>query len=309
MAKILIIKLGYSETLDKEISTTTSLGDVVRTTVLLNFFKDDEVNWLVDDKARVLLERNPLIKRVLVYNLETVLQLQRERFDVVINLEKVPGICALADSINAWKRYGFRFDEYNGIAQSYDGAEKVLALSLSLNKKKKNKMFWQQALVEMIGRQWEGQEYRVSYKPRVKTTCDVGLNWLVGNKWNNKAWPKENWKKLEELLRDTYAVSWQAGFDDLYEYMDWISSNRLIVTNDSLGMHLGIALKKKVVALFGPTSSQEIYLYGRGEIVRPQSAYRCVPCLKQECSQPTSCMHFISPDAVARAVERILKHG
>jgi len=51
MAKALIIKLGYSETLDKGISTTTSLGDVLRTAVILNFFKDDDVSWLVDRKA------------------------------------------------------------------------------------------------------------------------------------------------------------------------------------------------------------------------------------------------------------------
>jgi heptosyltransferase-2 len=309
MAKILIIKLGYSETLDMEISTTTSLGDVVRTTVLLNFFKGDDVSWLVDGKAVMLLENNPLIRRVLVYNLETVLQLQRERFDTVINLEKVPGICALADSINAWKRYGFRFDEYNGAAQSYDGAEKVLALSLSLDKKKKNRMLWQQALSQMIGRKWDGQEYLVSYKPKIKDTYDVGLNWLTGDKWLNKAWPKENWKALESLLKGKYSLSWQTGFDDLHEYMDWISSNRLIITNDTLGMHLALAFKKKVLALFGPTSSQEVYMYNRGEIISPRSPYHCVPCLKQECFQKISCMHFISPETVAKAVEKALKHG
>ncbi len=34
--KVLIIKVGYSETLDPEISNVTSYGDVLRTTVLLN---------------------------------------------------------------------------------------------------------------------------------------------------------------------------------------------------------------------------------------------------------------------------------
>lgn len=197
MSKILIIKLGYSETLDKEISTTTSLGDVIRTTVILNFFKGERITWLVDEKAYPLVAQNPHIERVLIYNLESVLRLQKERFDTLINLEKVPGICALADSINAWRRFGFRFDEYEGTAQSYDGAEKVLALSLDENAKRSNKKYWQEALAEMIGKEWHNEEYILGYKPNTQITHDIGFNWTVGSKWQNKNWRKEHWEALE----------------------------------------------------------------------------------------------------------------
>lgn len=308
MNKALIIKLGYSETLDKEISTSTSLGDVLRTTVILHFFKDNTVSWLVDKKAAPLLENNPYIKRILIYNLETVLQLQRERFDTVVNLEKVPGICALADSINAWRRFGFRFDEYSGNAQSYDGAEKVLALSLSLHEKRENSKYWQEALTEMVGKQWQGEGYILGYKPHNSLRYDIGLNWATGQKWRNKAWPKEHWEKLETLLGEKYSISWQKGMDNLHEYMDWINSCSVIVSNDSLGMHLAIALNKKVIALFGPSSSQEVYLYERGKILLPEPdiEYDCIPCLQRECTRPAHCMRFIEPDNVAKAVEEIL---
>ena len=43
--------------------------------------------------------------------------------------------------------------------------------------------------------------------------------------------------------------------DDLHGYMDWINTCRVLITNDSLGLYLGIALGKKVIALFGPTPS------------------------------------------------------
>lgn len=307
MAKVLIIKLGYSETLDKDISATTSLGDVLRTTVILNFFKKDDVSWLVDKKAASLLEGNPFISRVLVYNLETVLQLQRERFDTVINLEKVPGICALADSINAWRRFGFRLDEYRGAAQSYDGAEKVLSLSLNLYKKRKSRKYWQEALVEMIGKKWSGQEYILGYKPKSKAIYDIGFNWAVGDKWKNKAWPKECWEDLEELLKNKYSISWQRGLDNINEYIEWINSCRAIVTNDSLGMHLAISLKRQVIVLFGPSSSSEVYLYNRGKILLPKTGYKCIPCLKRECFQKINCLHFIKPDYVKKEIEKIFK--
>lgn len=307
MAKVLIIKLGYSETLDKEIGTTTSLGDVLRTTVILNFFKGDDVTWLVDESAYPLLEKNPFIRRVLVFNLETVLELQRERFDAVINLEKGPGICALADSINAWRRFGFRFDEEKGQAQAYDGAEKVLSLCLDLEKKKGNLKHWQDALASMIGKQWkDSDEYVLAYQPKSEVKYDVGFNWAVGSKWPNKAWPKSYWKKLETLLKKKgYSVSWQKGLKDLYEYMDWLNSCSLVLTNDSLGMHLGIALKKDLIALFGPTSSREVFLYGRGVKVLPKTPYRCVPCLKPVCIQKKNCLEFITPEIVAAEVVKI----
>ncbi len=308
--KVLIIKLGYSETLDKEIGVTTSLGDVLRTTVILNYLKNDDVTWLVDEKAYPLLEKNPHISRILIFNLESVLQLQRERFDTVINMEKGPGICALADSINAWRRFGFRFDSENGVAEAYDGAEKVLSLCLDLDKKKGNIRFWQDALASMIGKKWtEDDEYTIGYKPKSSVKYDIGFNWIAGSKWPNKMWPKRSWKQLERLLRNKYSISWQRGLNDLYEYMDWLNSCRLIVTSDSLGMHLAIALKKKVIALFGPTSSKEVCFYGRGAKIMPKSPYKCIPCLASQCIQKKTCMEFIDAKAVKDEITNLLKEN
>jgi heptosyltransferase II len=307
MAKVLIIKLGYSETLDNEIGTSTSLGDVLRTTVILNYFKEDDVAWLVDEKAYPLLENNPYIRRIFIFNLESVLQLQHERFDTVINLEKGPGICAFSDSVNAWRRFGFRFDSGHGIAQAYDGAEKVLSLCLDLEKKKGNLKYWQEALASMIGRKWDQEGYVLGYKPDNKVIYDIGFNWSVGDKWKNKAWPQEYWHELEKSLKGEYSVNWQKGLSNLHEYINWINSCRLIVTNDSLGMHLAIALKKKVLAFFGPSSSKEVYLYGLGKILLPKTSYNCIPCLQRKCHQKKNCMRFILPSTVKKHIEAILR--
>lgn len=306
MAKILIIKLGYSETIDPEISRTTSLGDVLRTTVILYPFEKDQVTWLVDEAAYPLLEGNPLIKRILVYDLTSILQLQRERFDTVINLEKVPGICALADSIQAWRRHGFRFDEMRGEAEAYDRCEYVFSLCRDQELKKAHKGSWQESLLDIIGAKWERQEYILGYKPQTAETVDVGLNWAVGSKWPNKAWPGKNWEELKALLEGTYTYSMQQGLDSLHAYMDWINSCRLLVTNDSLGLHIALALRKKVVVLYGPTNSSETYFYGRGEALYPSVQYPCIPCLAPTCSQEKGCMEFISPANVKDRIDLLL---
>lgn len=307
MAKVLIIKLGYSETIDPEISRTTSLGDVLRTTVILYPFRNDQVTWLVDEAAYPLLEGNPYIKRILIYDLTSVLQLQHERFDTVINLEKVPGVCALADSISAWRRHGFRFDEAKGEAEAYDRCEHIFSLCKDAGLKKAHTASWQESLLQVIGAKWEGQEYILGYRPKSRITHDIGLNWAVGSKWPNKAWPKESWEELTRLLDGKYTWSMQQGLDNIRTYIDWINSCRLLVTNDSLGLHIALALRKKVVVLYGPTNPNETYFYGRAAVLYPSVRYPCIPCLSPTCIQKKPCMESISPQAVKRSVTRLLK--
>jgi heptosyltransferase-2 len=252
------------------------------------------------------LQGNPYIQRILPYDLSSVLQLQRERFDTVINLEKVPGVCALADSISAWRRYGFRFDEAHGVAEAYDGCEKIVSLCKDGDFKRTYKGSWQESLLQIVGAQWEGQEYIIGYQPGSKEVFDVGLNWAVGAKWANKAWPAQKWEELKHLLDGKFSYSGQEGMHDLRGYMDWINSCRLLVTNDSLGLHIALALQKKVVVLYGPTNPNETHFYGRAEVLYPETDFPCIPCLERSCHQENNCMDFISATSVMGAVTRLL---
>ena len=292
--KVLIIKLGYSETLVGEISRKTSLGDVLRSTVLLQNFKDARITWLVDEKAIALLKGNPYIERIIPYDLTSVLQLRAERFDTVINLEKVAGICAFADSLNAWRRYGFRFDPEAGEAKAYDGSQHVLELCMNEKEKLSNKKYWEDFLFEMVGSKWQGEIPIIGYKPSSKVEFDIGFNFNVGDKWPVKAWPLEYWKELERLIGSKYTISWQQGLKSIEEYIEWINSCRLIVTNDSLGLHIAHALDKKIVALFGPTLSSEVYVKN-GVKLLPEEEYDCMPCMSTSCSKEKPCMYEISP--------------
>ena len=305
--KVLIIKVGYSETLDPEISNVTSYGDVLRSTVLLNLYKNDHVTWLVDEKAYPILKHNVYIDRILIYNLTSVLQLQAEHFDTVINLEKVPGLCALADQITAWRRYGFRLDIKTGEADAYDGTHNALYLCRNEDEKKNHNRYWQEHLFEMVGATWNREEYILSYEFDGEEAFDIGFNYHVGNKWPLKAWPIENWKELERLIGDKYTVSWQQGLNDMEEYFQWISSCRLLVTNDSFGMHIAIALKKKLVCLFGPTHPNENFLYGFGTHLYPEE-FDCTefPCHVDRCINfEDNCMSLIEPADVLKAIERM----
>lgn len=312
ITKILIIKLGYSETLDTEIGRVPSLGDVLRTTPLLSAlrerFPEARVTWLVSEEAAPLLHGNPLLDRILVWDSFVGFQLMREKFDVLVNLEKIPGICALADMIDAWTKYGFRFDTSAGTYQAYERGQGFLSYIQGKQNGQAAQRSWQQLLLEMLGLEWKGQEYVLGYRPRGEVAADVGLNWQVGSKWPNKAMDRSRWEELARRLEDAgLTVSWQRGLKDLWEYMDWIHSCRLVVSSDSLGVHIALAMGKKILVLAGPTDPSEICLYGRGRVIQPPPLCPRMPCYHPGCDSGLHCMERLDLEAVARTAQELLQ--
>jgi heptosyltransferase-2 len=73
----------------------------------------------------------------------------------------------------------------------------------------------------------------------------------------------------------------------------------VVVTGDSLGMHLAIALRKHVVVWFGVTCPAEIELYGRG--IKLLADVGCAPCWRRSCDQEPKCYDRVAPELIARA--------
>ena len=311
--KILIIKTGYTEVLDVEQnSRIVSLGDILRTTCLLHKYKNDHVTWLTSEEGKPLLEGNKYISRLLNLDFINAYQLESEEFDKVINFEKIPGICALSDRIRARRsRYGFTFNSQTGKAEALDKAYEVLVVSFNPEYKKNNKRTFQELLFEMVGEEFNGEEYILGYWPKTGEIYDVGFNTNVGNKWPSKAWPKEKWDNLEELIGAEFSISRQDKQDDavlknLHSYIDWINSCKILITNDSLGLHLAITLKKKVIALFGPTSADELYFYTNNRVILPQNFYKCLPCFEQNCFNDKYCMDDVLPERVYKELKSLM---
>ena len=80
----------------------------------------------------------------------------------------------------------------------------------------------------------------------------------------------------------------------------------MIVSNDSLGMHLGIALKKKVIGLFGPTAHKEVHFYSRGKAILPPQTFSCFPCFKSHCIRNSNCINDITQEMVYNEVMNLV---
>ena len=301
--KVLIVKLGYSETLVPKIRRTCSLGDVFRSTSVLHLFKNDHVTWLTDEAAIPLLKGNPHIHRLMAFDLLNVLQLQGERFDKVINLEKVPGICAMVNKISAWSHYGFRFDEMTGTANAYDRAHDALAVATKEDAKRLNNQCWAEVLYSMLGAEWHGEPYILGYKPKSQVQFDLGFNTRVGALVPVKAWPESHWRELEQLVKGKYSYSYQQDTGNLEVYMDWVNSCRMLITNDSLGMFLGVAMGRKVLAMFGATPAGEVSPNPNLRKLEAAVQRYCMPCCKATCEMNDPCIRYISPQRVFEAIE------
>lgn len=85
------------------------------------------------------------------------------------------------------------------------------------------------------------------------------------------------------------------------QYMDLAD---VVVTGDSLGMHIAIGLKKRVVAWFGLTCEQEIDFFDRGEAVL--SRVDCRPCWRRSCDRPVKCYESVDLEEILAATGRMI---
>jgi lipopolysaccharide heptosyltransferase II len=160
--------------------------------------------------------------------------------------------------------------------------------------------------------------------------------WIVllpGGRWDNKRWPLRNFvelakrwgdipqsklvvlgSKAERPLGEAIAAAAPArclnlaGSTSLDEMIEWIRLSRLTISNDTGPMHVAAALRRPVIALFGPTSPWNTGPYRQLENVIQAAGLPCVPCLKSQCAyrEPLACLHGIKPDIVFEKARQAL---
>ena len=85
----------------------------------------------------------------------------------------------------------------------------------------------------------------------------------------------------------------------------------VVVSGDTLGLHMAIGLKKPVIAWFGITCHQEIDVYGRG--IKVLADVPCRPCWMQSCSQEPKCFRQLPwqglADGVVEVVDSLVRRG
>ena len=158
----------------------------------------------------------------------------------------------------------------------------------------------------------------------------IGLNTGAGPAFTHKAWTTEGFSRLARVLkeraggtivllggsreiennREIEALSGGAavavgGDQGLREFAAMISLMDLLVTGDTMALHLAVGIGIPTVAIFGPTAHQEVDLFGLGEKV--VTTIGCAPCYRGRCDKNPHCMDAVSVDEVLSAALKVLK--
>jgi heptosyltransferase-2 len=80
----------------------------------------------------------------------------------------------------------------------------------------------------------------------------------------------------------------------------------LVISGDSFGMHMAIALRKYVIAWFGLSCAAEIELYNRGEKLLSEGL-ECSPCWKTVCPYNLECIQMIDLGRITELVRRFAR--
>lgn len=206
--------------------------------------------------------------------------------------------------------------------------------------KSKNKKTYQQIMYEILGLEYRKQEPMLALDRKYtdfgsdfaerhsirKSDIFIGINTGAGGRWEDKKLGIEKTAELidklsqiknarillfggpEEIKRNAKIKELaktkviDAGCNNsLLEFASLVGLCSVIVTSDSLALHIGVALKKKVVAFFCPTPSAEIELYGRGIKILPKIG--CLACYKPKCDIPP----VYDVDVMVKAVKRLIR--
>jgi len=90
-------------------------------------------------------------------------------------------------------------------------------------------------------------------------------------------------------------------FNPVRRFATLVNLCDVLVTGDSLALHIGLALRKRMVAVLGPTSEAEVDLYGLGKKITAEMD--CLCCYRQTCDKHPNCMEGVSADTVFQAIE------
>lgn len=262
-------------------------------------------------------------------------------YDLALGLDADPESAQLTERVAASQKRGFGFSRKGYVRPLDPDAEAWFEMGLSDELKRGNTRTYQECISRICGLNGQYGELLLplteeerAFAVRFAQTHGwsdaepvIGLNTGAGRRWQHKRWTEKGFAELAAMIRRHYPRSVvllyggpeerernarlaevcgqgvvNTGCDHpVREFAALVGLSDVLVTGDTLALHIGVALRTQVVALFGPTSAAEIELYGRG--VKLSAGMDCTVCYRERCDISPSCMDKIQASEVFEAVK------
>jgi heptosyltransferase-2 len=298
--------------------------------------------WLTDRSSKPLLQGNPYLDQVLTTDPYVASFLAGCNFEAVYSLDMARDAVAFASAAPAKVRYGFGLSPEGVVVPIHKAAERWFEMGVFDQIKKANQESFQKHLFRIAELEFKGERpqlnlgdadkaYAEAFYKKNHLSCFkglVGFNVGSGGRWPMKRWRLDGFCKLAKMFkkrrpqwgillfggpeecdllpalqRKLAGAAISAGADNpLRTFCGLVNLVQTLVTGDTLALHIGVALNKRVVAYFGPTSDIEIELYGKGEKVLPSEPCGCY--YRNQCTQKQSCMDNLREEDMLAALLR-----
>jgi heptosyltransferase-2 len=329
--KILIVKL---DAVGDVLRTTALLPP------LKEKYQNSHITWCTRKNAKELFKENPFVNETIIVEDDAYFRLKSEEFDLVINCDTSKISSSIASMANGKERAGFVLNKKGFVETTSKEAEQWLLMSAFDDVKNANVKTYQKIMYEIVKLDAEVVPPVLKIHENIKTKIinrsaswkydkdkfTIGLNIGVGEKWPSKGLPLKRWKevilklkkedanlfllggpdeieKVKELKKEFNFLIDTGCDNSLLEFAAIVDLCDLIITADTLALHIATALNKKIIALFGPTSISEIELYGKGEKLISPDGCKCF--YNKYCKEKISCMGKISAEMILNALRSL----
>jgi len=309
-------------------------------------YPKSEITWITRKGAVQLFENNNYVDQVYAYETtEAILRTLYLEYDLVINLDSSPDSAVLAASVKGKERIGYGMDIHGDVFPFNTEALRWLEMGAFDDIKKKNTRSFQDLMLEMCKLTTKRKDIIIELSDSEQafaqafalqqhiptSTVKIGMNTGASGRWQFKQWTLEGFEALigmllertgttillyggplekernEHLARIHPTRVIDTGTNNsLRQFFALVALSDIFITGDTLALHAATALKKKIIALFGPTSAAEIDSYN-GQIVKVQADLDCLVCYKPRCDFNPNCMNSITPEKLFAIVQKEIK--
>ncbi|HEY5258934.1 MAG TPA: glycosyltransferase family 9 protein [Candidatus Baltobacteraceae bacterium] len=318
-----------------------AMGDVFRTTALLPDIvarhERPQVVWLTRGDSRELLRGNPLIHRIVATT--DAMSLRAERFDAVYALDSDIEGMAYARGVQTLTYHGFIPGAFATCVGVADGGDPTLfEIGIWDDLKRANRRSYLDLLASSAGvkysghRPWiavdAGEARQAAAATALLPRPLIGVNADASMRWERKQWNaeyvvdfvhratgdgagvvlfggEEAYDQNRSLAKRFPGVLAFESAGNVSRLIAGIAQCDVLLTGDTLAMHLAWGLEVPIVALFGPTSLSEIHLGPRDRKLAA-TELQCLGCYLKTCAVDPHCMDRLTPELVYGTVREVL---
>jgi heptosyltransferase-1 len=323
----------------------SSLGDVVHALPMLPVLsrRGWEVGWLAEHPASALLEKHPLVARLIPASMggsfglrsrrQAVRALRAERFEAALDLQgrwksavwaRLSRASRVIGHASAWRREPLSSILIREPIDVPEAAHHVIDRNLSL--------------LRVLGMDAVGyREFPLAPSDAARPEVDAflalkGIEDFVllhpGGEAPGRLWSAQGFGEVARGLKDrgfACLVTWGQGEEplaqrvvaasegaalacpptNLHAFMEIARRAQVLVAADVGPLHLACAMGVPVVAIYGPTDPARNGPFDSRDVV-VRSTPLCSPCYKRRCPIHEGVMDATRPADVLRAIERRL---